>query len=91
MTAINGHAFAGGLIFALAHDMRTMRSDYGFLCLSEINLNFPIPQGYADFLRSALTPNTLREIMYGGRYNAQKSLEMQMIQKVYKDREEMLS
>jgi enoyl-CoA hydratase/carnithine racemase len=76
MALINGHAFAGGLLFAFAHDFRMMRADYGFLCLSEINLNFPIPEGYADLLRATLTPNTLREIMYGGRYNSQKSLEM---------------
>ena len=62
MTAINGHAFAGGLIFALAHDFRTMNANYGYLCLAEINLDFPIPLGLSDFLRVTLTPNTLREI-----------------------------
>jgi len=28
--------------------------------------------------------------MYGNRYNAQKSLELQMINKIYKDRKEMM-
>ena len=76
MTAINGHAYAGGLILAMAHDFRTMRSDYGFLCLSEINLDFPLPEQYCDLLKATLPPGTVREIMYGSRYNAQKSLEL---------------
>ena len=62
MAVINGHTFAGGLFLALAHDFRTMRADYGFMCLSEINLDFPIPEGFTDFLRATLPPNTLREI-----------------------------
>ena len=62
MAVINGHTYAGGLFLALAHDFRIMRQDYGFLCLSEINLDFPIPEGYTDMLRATLTPNTLREI-----------------------------
>ena len=59
------------------------------MCLSEINLDFPIPEGYTDFLRATLPPNTLREIQYGGRYNAQKSVELQLVQKMYKDRADM--
>ena len=79
MSVINGHTFAGGLFLALAHDFRTMRADYGFMCLSEINLDFPIPEGLGDFLRETLPPNTLREIQYGGRYNAEKSRELQLV------------
>lgn len=33
VAAINGHAFAGGCMFALAHDYRVMRPDVGFMCL----------------------------------------------------------
>lgn len=47
MAAINGHSFAGGMLFAIAHDFRIMREDYGFMCLSELNLDFPIPEGYS--------------------------------------------
>lgn len=86
MAVINGHTYAGGLFLALAHDIRTMRADYGFMCLSEINLGFPIPEGYTDFLRATLPPNTLRELQYGHRYNAQKSVELQLVQQMYRDR-----
>ena len=62
MSVINGHTYAGGLFLALASDFRTMRADYGFMCLSELNLDFPIPEGLTDFLRVSLPPNTMREI-----------------------------
>ena len=70
MAVVNGHCYAGGLMLAHSHDFRTMRSDYGYLCLSEINLNFPIPEALADLVKVTLPPNTVREMMYGGRYNA---------------------
>lgn len=68
MCVINGHAFAGGMMLALSHDYRTMRADRGYMCLSEINLNFPIPEAFGELVKVTLPPNTLREVMYGGRY-----------------------
>lgn len=60
MAVINGHAFAGGLLFALTHDFRMMKHDYGFLCLAELNLDFPLPEGLSDLLRATLPANTIR-------------------------------
>ena len=48
MCVINGHAFAGGLLMALAHDFRIMNaSPKPKLCLSEINLGLALPPSYA--------------------------------------------
>jgi len=44
---INGHAYASGLFFALCHDYRLMKEDYGFLCVSEINLGMTLPVGFS--------------------------------------------
>jgi Delta3-Delta2-enoyl-CoA isomerase len=36
IAAIQGHCFAGGMLFALAHDNRIMRKDRGFMCMNEV-------------------------------------------------------
>ena len=41
--AINGHAFGAGFMFSLAHDLRFMRSDRGYLCANEIEIGMLIP------------------------------------------------
>lgn len=42
---LNGHAFAGGCMFALSHDYRIMNSKRGFVCMNEVELGFPLPPG----------------------------------------------
>jgi len=45
VAAVNGHAFAGGLFFALCADWRVMRSDRGWLSFPEITLGIDLPPG----------------------------------------------
>lgn len=51
VAAMNGHAFAGGGVFALACDWRVMRSDRGFLCLNEVDVPLPLPQPVYSVIR----------------------------------------
>lgn len=45
VAAVNGHAFAGGLFFALCADWRVMRADRGWLSFPEITLGIDLPPG----------------------------------------------
>ena len=74
MAVVSGHAFAGGLLLSMCHDHRTMRADKGYMCLSELNLDFPLPEHFCDLLKATLPPPSVREIMFGSRFNAHKSL-----------------
>jgi enoyl-CoA hydratase/carnithine racemase len=65
--AMNGHAFAGGLMMALAHDQRVMRADRGFCCLPEIDLGLPLHPGMTALIQSRLPSQTAHEAIVSGR------------------------
>lgn len=49
IAAINGHAYANGVIFACMNDIRYMKKDRGYFCLNEVELG----------LGEAFLPSTL--------------------------------
>lgn len=66
VAALNGHTFAMGVLFAMAHDYRVMRADRGFLCLPEIDLAFPLQPGMTALLQAKLGPTQLRDTLLTG-------------------------
>jgi Delta3-Delta2-enoyl-CoA isomerase len=71
VAALQGHTFAAGAMFSLAHDFRVMRGDRGFWCLPEAEINIPFSVGMSALIQSRLTPQTAHEAMvtarrYGG-------------------------
>lgn len=54
VATIQGHAFAAGAMFALAHDLRVMRTDRGYLCLPEVDLGLPFTPGMAALIADRL-------------------------------------
>lgn len=65
--AINGHAFAGGGMFALAADYRVMRADRGFFCLPEVDLGMPLHPGMLALITARLPGATAHEAIVTGR------------------------
>jgi len=71
VAALQGHTFAAGAMFSLAHDFRVMRADRGYWCLPEADINIPFTPGMSALIQSRLTPRTAHEAMvtarrYGG-------------------------
>jgi Delta3-Delta2-enoyl-CoA isomerase len=67
VAALQGHTFAAGAMFALAHDQRIMRADRGFFCLPEIDINIPFTTGMNALIAARLSPQVAHEAMTTGR------------------------
>ena len=67
VAAVQGHAFAGGGMLALAHDFRVMRADRGFFCLPEVDINIPFSRGMSALIQGRLSKKTAHEAMTTGR------------------------
>ncbi|MEV7496315.1 enoyl-CoA hydratase-related protein [Streptomyces anulatus] len=71
VAALQGHTFAAGAMFSLAHDVRVMRADRGYWCLPEVDISIPFTPGMSALIQSRLAPRTAHEAMltarrYGG-------------------------
>ncbi|WP_110181848.1 enoyl-CoA hydratase/isomerase family protein [Nocardioides solisilvae] len=67
VAAINGHAFGGGAMLAMAHDHRVMRSDRGYFCFPEVDIQIPFTEGMSALITAKLTPQAAVTSMLTGR------------------------
>lgn len=70
IAVVQGHAFAGGCMFAMAHDYRYMMNGKGFICLPELDINMHLPLGMTSVCQCKVTPETYTEMMYGKRFTS---------------------
>ncbi len=67
IAAITGHAFGNGAILACACDFRLMRSDRGFFCFPEVDVNIPFLPGMMAIVEKAMPMYKLEELYFSGR------------------------
>ncbi|KAG0086991.1 hypothetical protein BGZ93_004295 [Podila epicladia] len=80
IACLNGHAFAGGCLMAMAHDYRVMRSDRGYMCMNEIDLPSPLPAGMSALLRYKMHPHVYRSmVLEAKRYSSQEALACHLV------------
>ena len=75
VAAVNGHAFAGGAMFALVHDHVLMRADRGFWCVNEVLLKLPLAPGMQAIIEARLpAPTARRAILTAHRFNGPEAI-----------------
>jgi enoyl-CoA hydratase/carnithine racemase len=67
VAVIQGHCYAAGGMLALAHDVRFMREDRGFLCFPEVDIKMTFTAGMSSLLTSRLSAQTAHQAMVLGR------------------------
>ena len=67
IAAINGHAYAGGALLALAFDFRIMRADHGFFCLPSVDVEIPFTHGMAVLISDKVPQPAAQDLVVSGR------------------------
>lgn len=90
IAAVTGHASAAGYILALSHDYMLMRSDRGFLYMSELDINLTIPAWFIAVVKSKIgSPAARREVVLkAAKLTAKQALDFGIIDSVHGSAEE---
>jgi enoyl-CoA hydratase len=83
IAAVNGHAFAGGLLLALACDARIAAPSATRFALNEVPIGIPMPMAYNELVNYRVGSAVAFEaIMTGKEYNLTQAHELGMIHSI---------
>jgi len=75
--AISGHAFGMGAIWASGFDVRIVRSDRGWVCFPEMDINIPFSPGMIAICEHGLGTTTFRKMAFSAqRYAGEAAVEV---------------
>ena len=93
MAVLNGHTYAGGCFFALAHDFRTMISSKANpkskFCVSEAKIGLPVPVPVQKLMETAVTPDAGRILRIATPLKADECLKLGVVDYLYDDTAEV--
>jgi len=82
VAAINGHAYAGGLITAFGCDHRIASEGALQFSLNEVPIGIPMPAVYCEIIKHAIGPRAASELtLFGQVYDLAAALKMGLIGK----------
>lgn len=91
VAAMNGHAFGDGAILFCTCDFRFMRSDRGYFCFPEVDINIPFLPGMLAQMKKAIPYYKLEELVYSGKRATGRELEeCHMVIKACEGEEELM-
>ncbi|KAF7822309.1 enoyl-CoA delta isomerase 1, peroxisomal-like [Senna tora] len=92
IAAVSGHASAAGYILALSHDYVLMRSDRGFLYMSELDIKLVLPAWFIAIVKAKIgSPAARREVvMKAAKLTAKQAVELGVIDSAHDSAEETL-
>jgi enoyl-CoA hydratase len=83
VAAINGHAFAGGLILAVSCDYRLAAAGPARFAINEVPVGIPMPATYTEMVRYAAGSRATAEAILGGQvYGVEAALERGFLHQV---------
>jgi enoyl-CoA hydratase/carnithine racemase len=84
IAAMNGHTFGNGIVIAAACDFRFMRSDKGYICFPEVDMNIPFVPGLIDVILKAIPKYKFNDMILTGRkLGAQEMAEANFIDRTF--------
>lgn len=91
ISAINGHAIAGGCLLACAADYRLMSTGIGRIGVPELHVGVPFPVAGMELMRAQVSPIHFEEVMLGGAtYSGEEAFERGLIDELI-DAEQLMS
>uniref|UniRef100_A0A0B6YA29 Uncharacterized protein n=1 Tax=Arion vulgaris TaxID=1028688 RepID=A0A0B6YA29_9EUPU len=84
VAALNGHTYAGGALFAFAHDLRTFRVDKGWICFNEVFIERRFKSFHMFYLRTKIGngKNLSDALVLGRRYTAEEAFNCGLVHAV---------
>lgn len=91
IAAINGHAYGNGSVMCCACDFRFMRSDRGYFCFPEVDVNIPFLPSMLIWIQRTLPNALFNSMALTGRQVIAPELEQHgVIEKACKDNDELM-